>query len=528
MLNRYYKYILSFGLLAVIATVAFVCNIEFLKGLSFWLLLILLLISCGKKCLLQNVSIADMGRKETIVVSLSAILLVLLCTLPMRLSDFWNGNIPMHRNQYEVLADSILEGHLYIDYGDLESSGLLELENPYDPAERIKYQTPYHYDHAFYNGHYYMYFGVVPVFLLFIPFKLIFGKTLVTFHATQFFVGLSVVAFFILFYLIAKKFFPKLSVWTYIISTWAISLISISYCVQAPALYCTAISGGIFFEVWSLLFFFAAVYYAEKNGWQVALATLGALCGALAFGCRPPVALANLIAIPLAITYAKDNKGKHLVKNFIIIALPYVVIGALLMMYNYARFESPFEFGQAYQLTDYDQRFYAHFTERFDPALLLNGLAQIFINVGEISNDFPYITYGGFFVTYPLMWMLLFWLFNGHVQKEIKKNKLLPLVSVLCITAVFVALVVTFWSPGLCERYRLDLGFVMGILLFILMGYRIKTSGREATLSVTISILAVFSILFAFLLFLQPNDANYTYLYPEKLTEVKNILFFIK
>lgn len=44
-------------------------------------------------------------------------------------------------------------------------------------------------------------------------------------------------------------------------------------------------------------------------------AFLGALCGALAFGCRPPVAMVNLLLIPLLITFLRRNppdRGKVL------------------------------------------------------------------------------------------------------------------------------------------------------------------------------------------------------------------------
>ena len=41
---------------------------------------------------------------------------IALCTLPMGLAPFWNGDTPAHRNQYELLAESFLDGKLYIDY----------------------------------------------------------------------------------------------------------------------------------------------------------------------------------------------------------------------------------------------------------------------------------------------------------------------------------------------------------------------------------------------------------------------------
>lgn len=78
----------------------------------------------------------------------------------------WNGKIPGHRDQYERMAQSILNGHLYLEYEDVDPR-LSEMENPYDPQARKELGIYYHWDHAFYNGKYYMYFGIVPVVFCF-------------------------------------------------------------------------------------------------------------------------------------------------------------------------------------------------------------------------------------------------------------------------------------------------------------------------------------------------------------------------
>lgn len=510
---------------ALFAVISFVFKIDYLTSVSFWGIFIYLLIICNKKSILRTTTIETAGAKEKAVIVVVCILLILLCILPMELAPFWNGRIPMHRNQYELLADSMLNGHIYIDYDDIDPK-LLTMDNPYSWQERIDNEVIYHWDHAFYNGHYYMYFGVVPVFLLFIPFKLITGKTLVTFHATQFFVMMAIIAFFILFYLIAKKYFSKLPLCVYILVTSAICLITLGYCVQAPALYCTAISGGVCFMLWSILFYFCAVMYAKKTIWQVSLATLGALAGALAFGCRPPAALGNLLAIPLAIYYAKNNKGKHLVSKFIIIAIPYLIVGALLMLYNYLRFENPFEFGQAYQLTSADQTVYTSFWDNLDVASLLSGLNYNFLYTAPISNTFPYFNYGGFLVTYPLMWLMVLYLVQDKVREAVKNDGIKMMVWFTALVPVIITLVDSFWAPGLCERYRLDAYYIVGILAFLAIGYRIKTvSNKETTISL-VCVFSVISILITFLLFMQPCDANFAEYLPEAAENVRKAIMF--
>ena len=45
-----------------------------------------------------------------------------------------------------------------------------------------------------------------------------------------------------------------------------------------------------------------------KENKQILLAFFGALFGALAFGCRPTIALGNLLVLPMLITYLKEKK----------------------------------------------------------------------------------------------------------------------------------------------------------------------------------------------------------------------------
>ena len=59
------------------------------------------------------------------------IITIVISVYPMSLSPVWNGKIPGHRDQYERMAQSILNGHLYLEYEDVDPR-LSEMENPYD------------------------------------------------------------------------------------------------------------------------------------------------------------------------------------------------------------------------------------------------------------------------------------------------------------------------------------------------------------------------------------------------------------
>ncbi len=76
-------------------------------------------------------------------------------------------------------VESVKEGKFYLLNGPDEK--LLNLENPYDNITRDKTVTrdvDYNWDTAFYKGHEYIYFGILPLLLTFLPYNLIFHKYL--------------------------------------------------------------------------------------------------------------------------------------------------------------------------------------------------------------------------------------------------------------------------------------------------------------------------------------------------------------
>ena len=69
---------------------------------------------------------------------------------------------------YNFISRGLLGGHLYMPFEP--SPKLLALPNPWDPTVGNDYKI---FDLALYNGHYYLYHGVVPAVLLFVPWRLV-------------------------------------------------------------------------------------------------------------------------------------------------------------------------------------------------------------------------------------------------------------------------------------------------------------------------------------------------------------------
>lgn len=473
--------------------------------------------------ILSKETVGSTNRKDCFIISFVAVVTILLCVLPMSLSPFYNGEIPDQRNQYEVLAESILDGRIDLDYGDMDPK-LLEMGNPYDPVLRRETGVFYHWDHAFYNGKYYMYFGVVPVFLLFLPFRIITGISLTTYHATQIFTALFILGVFTLFLLLSRKFLRKMTLSVYLSLSAAVSVMSVWYIATAPALYCTAIAAGICMEIWSLFFFVKAVWDSDGERQSICMGVLGSLFGALAFGCRPPVALANILAIPMFVRYLKGKRfDLKLCKQILAVLTPYIVIGLLLMAYNYARFEDPFEFGQSYQLTAADQSGYGNALAHVDLTQVIKETIKNFIWYKPLGDSFPYISFQSVFLNFPICFAAGFCLLQKRTLSILRKNELLSLTGTLCFCPILITVSQVLASPWLIERYRSDVYWLVGILLFLSFGHFLETlSERQKRIwGFAVSLLALVTIFRGFLLWTVPNDSNFTELFPLELEKIE-------
>lgn len=503
----------------------------FYAGLAFWGCAAVFFYFLFARPRVHTAKISSWGRRESRVTLCVVLIVCLVCILPMALPPHWSGSeypntwLP----QYEELARSFLNGHLYLDRE--VPPQLLALENPYDRPARLALGIPEElelvWDHAFYNGHYYMYFGVVPVLLLFLPYRILTGADLTGYHATQIFTVFLIVGIFALFRLLARRFFPKLSVAAYLALASAFSLMSVWYFVDAPSLYCTAIASAVCMEVWSLFFFVRAVYIELDEKRSILYAFAGSLLGALAFGCRPPVALANLLVLPMLAEYLRRHRfTKRLLGGLAFAASPYLVIGGLLMLYNYLRFDSPFEFGQAYQLTMVDQSGYGDVLSRIDVGAGLRAVWTSLFDRVKFSSMFPYISFGGCFLYFPVLLCIPLGLLSRRVRAGLREARLLPfwiggILAVFCI--IFSQ---ALFSPVMVERYKTDFYWLLGILAFLVLGFwgeRVPPR-REKIYSRCLCFLAVLTAVASVLLYFLPNDLNYTTYFPTVLLQIDRIL----
>lgn len=449
-------------------------------------------------------------RQRIITAALAAVIMV-MCVLTVRANTFWFYNHGP-TNQYNLLADALLDGHAYLD-GE-PSQELAGMDNPYDTEYRRALlddeEFTYRWDTAYYNGKYYTYFGVVPAILLNIPHKLISGEDISNDTIVLRFCLLFIVSAFLLVGAIVKRWYSSTPYFLYLILTLSFIMISgVLILMSKPSIYEAAISSGLAFITLGLYFWISAGYGAR----QTLKLCLGSLCVALTAGCRPQFTLAAVLAVPLlwpALIPNEKRKGawRERMPAVASFCFPFIVIAILLMYYNYIRFESVFDFGATYNLTVNDM------TKRgFVAARIPHAIWKFFFQPANLTLQFPYfhatsnytgfmirtvaeLTYGGAFnYIFLLCGLLIF-----KYRKQLKQRSLFAF-SAICLFLAFFTGVLDAQVAGISHRYFADFTYLLFLpaLAAALFLYEISSAKRRKYLRIFICFGLVTGICFSIL-----------------------------
>ena len=378
-------------------------------------------------------------------------------------------------------VDSLKQGKFYLDFKPSEK--FLELEDPYDVQERLKLQKEidYKWDTAYYNEKFYVYFGILPALLVFLPYNLITGEYLKVSVATF---GFSILIFILLKEILLKllnRYFEKIQFKTvvyYLIILLSGSLIF--YANGMSRFYEIVIIAGLYFVLQGIWFILKSLEDNENKHLNI---FFGCLCMALSVACRPTDLFASILILPylikLFIDYIKQFKNNrlNLIKLILAVAIPYIVIGCALMWYNYVRFENVFDFGSKYQLTINNM---VELESR--GASIPMGIFCNLFSIPKFIPDFPFIAHsndiatfygyyyienmiGGLFAIAPIC-LAIFFIFKFN--KKIKNKELKIVVNSLIIIGIFIAIISTAMA-GSNQRYLIDYAWMLvlaGILIF--------------------------------------------------------------
>lgn len=393
---------------------------------------------------------------------------------------------PAHA-QYTELANALISGHVSLLRSPPKS--LENAKNPYDGRQRweavvTQGKETFEYDYAYFKGKYYSYFGVVPAVLFFVPYKLITGHDLHTWHiVTMLAIVFCIVSFWFV-YELCRKYFKIVSLGTYsLASLFMIFASSVIYLVYVGNTYSLPIISALVFGLSGLSFWLRCCQNNNICKWQL---VFGSLCIALVLGCRPHLVLVFILAVPIFWTETIEMRlffSKKGVVNTVLIMLPFVLIGVFLAVYNYARFGSPFDFGANYNLTANDM------THRgWDWARIPLAFFTYFLQPFSVSARFPFIecnrwanNYLGYTYYEPIFGGMIWYNFLIFVNlfiprfRNILKQKNILLLPIFLISLGIFIMAMDANVAGLTQRYASDFYWLFAIsttiVVFLLEEY---------------------------------------------------------
>ena len=278
---------------------------------------------------------------------------------------FFPGKNPYYYhvgNLYNMLIDSFKNGRLYIDVGNELLCELFQDKDfcrnyiyYLDAGQTGDYQDQYVsyclsvlWDMSFYNGKIFLYFGITPVLLFYLPFHFLTGLYL----TDKFLVFvLSSLIFVISLFLSRQQVYAVGSRQSAtVLSIFLIGVCNLSpFLVIRSATYEVAIVTAFFLLLTSCLLFYMYIdkkYFSYNN----IILFFMALFLSLAVGARPHYVLFIPLFFCAVLLVNKNKDKKFILKQTIIFLIPCLFYGAVIALYNYLRFDSIFNFGFKYQL----------------------------------------------------------------------------------------------------------------------------------------------------------------------------------
>lgn len=366
---------------------------------------------------------------------------------------------------------------------------LLAMENPYDWSAREKLGIDCLWDHVLYEGHYYSYYGIAPVVLLFLPYHLLTGYYFPTIWAVFLF-GAGGILFLSLAYMaFIRNWFRHVPFGVALAGLITVQAASgVWFCFASPLFYEIAQNAGFFFVTGGVYFLLRAGIAGpgRLSLWRV---TLGTTMLALAVMSRPTLAVYALVSLPFLWFGLRRVRGKRYASltdahaqrarrrataGYLLAALlPYVLLGGAQMLYNLARFGNPLEFGIQYSLTIND------FTRsQFHGRMAAIGFYNFLFAVPQVKPAFPFFfaqfstldVNGYYFIASTVAVGLLFRaLPTWGLCLAGKARRLLPqrvrrrvswVWALFCLAAPAVILF-SIWESGYAVRYCTDFSWQM-------------------------------------------------------------------
>ncbi len=521
--------------------------------LRMFFLLTLLLIIWGLRpaSTLHSISWLSLGKRTRCIISCAfgAATLAILISIVMMSTGYHTEPTPQE-DQYQKLAEALAHGSVSL----LEpvDERMLTLDNPYDPLLRYSVfkeeSDHYRWDNAYRDSKYYVYFGVVPAVLFYLPYYLITGSHIHNFVVCLILLTLLIAGYMILINELINKYNKTCSVAMWLISSLALNMGSyVIYAAGRPDHYNIPILSALVFGVFGMWSFLRSIRddmrddeIKPNNRYLV----IGSLLTALITGCRPQLFIFIIFDIIILKDYifSKDiYKTKDGRSMIISMAVPMAVVAVFIMAYNYLRFGSVIDFGASYNLTLEDL-----INRGFVIRRGIVGITTILFSPIRYTGKYPFVDYyvfpttfmgqitqtatpGGLFMVTPIALFSLLSL--KYIRREIKNKKSLILLAfTMLISAVLVCMLDTI-RAGVFQRYYVDIASFISLASIFVIWYLAEENKnaapnvRAAFINIIITML-VFEAVFFALSFILVEDDGFILARPDIFNHLKQVWEF--
>ncbi|HZZ20852.1 MAG TPA: hypothetical protein VFE25_15870 [Opitutaceae bacterium] len=291
---------------------------------------------------------------------------------------------PKQYDYYNLLVSGFRKGSLALDIEVPQA--LKDAKDPIALFKALPDIAPH--DLSLYKGHYYTYYGVVPVVVLFWPFRAVAGCDLpLVLGALVFCLG----AFWLTAWLwvrLVRDLFPNSGVVTLAGGLAVVGLAAGQWVlVRRISIWEPSLIAGHFFLIAMLAASFQALKGRNLPVW---LGLAGVSLG-LAAGSRPTLVVAGLGLVPLVVAVAaatpKLGRWRRIFNAALWVGIPLAAVGALLLYYNWARFGNPLELGLNHQLSSWNEAKKSHFR----PAFMGFNFYLYFLVSPQWGRYFPFV-----------------------------------------------------------------------------------------------------------------------------------------